>query len=186
MIFGYNTDLREGDVVYHVQSEVRASECVLETQVFVKGRCIAKHSTPYTDLDSRPENVQELLRIQHRSVLDGIRAGKIDSTPAERPALADPVLQCLGATWQTGDLVLQFQVTRNSAPEPDAKLRFFWAEAGAVLVQEPISELLCDGSGVASLALKGEPPVGAELQVELENGQHTIVRRFRLRPSPKS
>ena len=49
MIFGFNTDIKQGDTVYHVQSEARESELLLQTQVFVRGRCIGKHATPYGD-----------------------------------------------------------------------------------------------------------------------------------------
>src|SRR5450755_5111790 len=47
MIFGFNTDIRHQDTVYHVQSEAREGEQLLQTQVFVKGRCIGKRAVPY-------------------------------------------------------------------------------------------------------------------------------------------
>jgi len=49
MIFGFNTDIKQGDTVYHVQSEARESELLLQTQVFVRGRCIGKRASPYGD-----------------------------------------------------------------------------------------------------------------------------------------
>ena len=42
MIFGFNTDIKHEDTVYHVQSEARENELTLQTQVFVRGRCIGK------------------------------------------------------------------------------------------------------------------------------------------------
>jgi len=36
MIFGFNTDVKQGDTVYHVQSEARENELILQTQVFVR------------------------------------------------------------------------------------------------------------------------------------------------------
>ena len=47
MIFGFNTDVKHGDTIYHVQSEARESERLLQTQVFVRGRCIGKKATSY-------------------------------------------------------------------------------------------------------------------------------------------
>ena len=47
MIFGFNTDVKHGDTIYHVQSEARESEQLLQTQVFVRGRCIGKKATSY-------------------------------------------------------------------------------------------------------------------------------------------
>jgi len=81
MIFGFNTDIKQGDTVYHVQSEARESELLLQTQVFVRGRCIGKRATPYGDklaggfTDQQKEHG---LRDQHRLVLDAIRDGHLD------------------------------------------------------------------------------------------------------------
>jgi len=48
MIFGFNTDVRHDDTVYHVQSEAREGEQLLQTQVFVRGRCIGKRAVSWT------------------------------------------------------------------------------------------------------------------------------------------
>jgi hypothetical protein len=47
MIFGFNTDIRHDETVYHVQSEAREGEQLLQTQVFVRGRCIGKRAISY-------------------------------------------------------------------------------------------------------------------------------------------
>ena len=101
MIFGFNTDIKQGDTIYHVQSEARESELLLQTQVFVRGRCIGKRASPYGDklaggfTDQQKEHG---LRDQHRLVLDAIRDGRLDDfassllgqshvmRPAGRPA----------------------------------------------------------------------------------------------------
>src|SRR5215469_13506591 len=82
MIFGFNTDIRHEDTVYHVQSEAREGEMILQTQVFVRGRCIGKRATSYgaeaqSDRFSDPQK-EHLLREQHRLVLDAIRDGRLD------------------------------------------------------------------------------------------------------------
>src|ERR1700693_343052 len=104
MIFCSNSDIRHEDTIYHVQSEAREGEHLLQTQVFVKGRCIGKRAVPYSSAaaegntgsqNSPPINAQraqsaqspqrndqdkeKMLREQHREVLDAIRAGKLDS-----------------------------------------------------------------------------------------------------------
>ena len=105
MIFGFNTDIRHEDTIYHVQSEAREGEHLLQTQVFVKGRCIGKRAVPYGSSaaegkttahnDSQDKNKdqdrdkdkdkdkdkdrEKMLREQHREMLDAIRAGKLDS-----------------------------------------------------------------------------------------------------------
>jgi hypothetical protein len=47
MIFGFNTDIRHDDTVYHVQSEAREGEQLLQTQVFVRGRCVGKRAVSW-------------------------------------------------------------------------------------------------------------------------------------------
>jgi hypothetical protein len=104
MIFGFNTDIRHEDTIYHVQSEAREGEHLLQTQVFVKGRCIGKRAVPYSSSaaegntgsqnnaqinaqsaqsaqspQSNDQDKEKMLREQHREVLDAIRAGKLDS-----------------------------------------------------------------------------------------------------------
>src|SRR5271165_6695794 len=82
MIFGFNTDVKHGDTIYHVQSEARESEVLLQTQVFVRGRCIGKKAVSYAAkaAESHFSDTQkeQQLREQHRSVLDAIREGKLE------------------------------------------------------------------------------------------------------------
>ncbi len=83
MIFGFNTDVKHGDTVYHVQTEAQESDLLLQTWVFVGGRCIGKHSSSYAGQVSRPEfsdqHVHELLKEQHRSVLEAVREGRLQA-----------------------------------------------------------------------------------------------------------
>src|ERR1700678_3474957 len=105
MIFGFNTDIRHEDTVYHVQSEAREAEHLLQTQVFVRGRCVGKRAVPYGSTPAEgvgAENInsqgeaneaksgevrstsddqekEKILRELHREVLDAIREGKLDS-----------------------------------------------------------------------------------------------------------
>ena len=70
MIFGFNTDVKAADnVVYHVQSEARVNDLLLQTQVFVKGHCIGKRASSYAELAVQPdfstEEMHEMLKVQH-------------------------------------------------------------------------------------------------------------------------
>src|SRR5579863_382177 len=83
MIFGFNTDVKHGDTIYHVQSEARESEKLLQTQVFVRGRCVGKRAVSYASTANQagfgdPQKEQQL-RDQHRQVLEAIREGKLES-----------------------------------------------------------------------------------------------------------
>ena len=85
MIFGFNTDVKHGDTIYHVQSEAREGELLLQTQVFVRGRCIGKKATSYAAKAAEAQfgdpQKEQLLREQHRLVLDAIREGKAGQRP---------------------------------------------------------------------------------------------------------
>jgi hypothetical protein len=83
MIFGFNTDVKVAGTVYHVQSEARKKELLLQTQVFVKGRCIGKHASSYADKVSDPgfsdEHMHDLLKEQHKHIVELVRQGQVES-----------------------------------------------------------------------------------------------------------
>jgi hypothetical protein len=102
VIFGFNTDVKFGGTVYHVQSEAREHDELLQTQVFVKGRCIGKHATSFHEHvvnDEIPEEkLHDLLKAQHKHFVDSARAGTIEQeitdnghAPAKAIATAAPV-----------------------------------------------------------------------------------------------
>ena len=76
-IFGFNTDVKHADVVYHVQSEARQNDLLLQTLVFVKGQCVGKQAFSYAQEISHPgfstEAMHELLKTQHKAAIDAIR-----------------------------------------------------------------------------------------------------------------
>ena len=94
MIFGFNTDVKHGDTIYHVQSEARESEKLLQTQVFVRGRCVGKKAISYANSAAQPgfsdPQKEQQLRDQHRLVLEAIRDGRLDDVldHAESESLA--------------------------------------------------------------------------------------------------
>jgi hypothetical protein len=83
MIFGFNTDVKHGNTVYHVQSEANPSTHTLQSTVFVQGRCLGKTSSSYASqvalVDFSEEKMHQLLKEQHRRVLEAIRDGRVQS-----------------------------------------------------------------------------------------------------------
>ena len=77
MIFGFNTDIAAEGTVYHVQTEVREQDSRLESQVFVRGRCIGKRAVVLPP-EATQEEIQELARAQHRWVVEAVRGGFVD------------------------------------------------------------------------------------------------------------
>ncbi len=104
MIFGFNTDVKHEETIYHVQSEAREADLLLQTQVFVRGRCIGKRATPYADQANSPDftdqKKEQILREQHRMVLDAIRDGRLEQVFDKRDtADALAAIQELDIQW---------------------------------------------------------------------------------------
>src|SRR5512146_2543816 len=103
MIFGFNTDVKHAGTVYHVQSEARASDLLLQTQVFLRGRCVGKQSTSYAEQVAQPDfseqRIHELLKAQHGSMLEAVRQGRINALFASPAAVQDAGGGSLGLEW---------------------------------------------------------------------------------------
>ena len=82
MLTGYNTDIRHGEVVLHVQTEDKGRENpAIESVIYMKGQVLAAKRTPYSDLieDGKGEReIASLMEQQHRTILAAIRAGRFD------------------------------------------------------------------------------------------------------------
>ncbi|HYN42848.1 MAG TPA: hypothetical protein VE129_13785, partial [Thermoanaerobaculia bacterium] len=58
MITGFNTDIRHGDRVFHVQTEDRGTgNPIVESLVYVGGQILLSKRSPYSDLvvDGKPD-----------------------------------------------------------------------------------------------------------------------------------
>jgi hypothetical protein len=80
MVMGFNTDIKQEGVVYHIQTEPR-KDAEIDTTVYTRGAVIHKLKSSYQDLLDSPdfsdEKVKQRIREQHRQVIARIRAGEI-------------------------------------------------------------------------------------------------------------
>src|ERR1700688_354254 len=142
MIFGFNTDVKHVYTIYHGQSEARESEKLLQTQVFVRGRCIGKKAISYATSAAEAgfgdHQKEQLLRDQHRLVLDSIKEGKLEEVldKAESEALAG--IKQLDVHWENAasvhanrSLTMQLRVTEGGTAVPSARLTFRFARPDA-------------------------------------------------------
>src|SRR5690348_1218938 len=88
MITGYNTDVRHGNRVYHVQTEDKGlSNPKVETLIYVGGEILDSYRSAYDDLLAggalEEGALQARMDEQHKSIIRDIKAGKYDSTPAD-------------------------------------------------------------------------------------------------------
>ena len=193
MIFGFNTDIRHVDTVYHVQSEARAGDLLLQTQVFVRGRCIGKHATSYAEQATQEgvseTEIHELLKRQHRLVLDAVRDGRLDTLFATSAAVQDAGGHGLALEWlnaprnhSDGGLRLRFLVTLQGKPVPGAQL----TARLSLSPEAPVhSQATTAADGTAEISLAFDPSSGRELAVLVHatHGGASASRKFRLRRS---
>jgi hypothetical protein len=191
MIFGFNTDVKHGDTIYHVQSEARESEHLLQTQVFVRGRCVGKRAISYASSATQagfgdPQKEQQL-RDQHRLVLDSIKDGKLESVldHAEGESLA--AIKQLDVQWENaasihanGNLTMQLRVTEDGTAVPSARLTFRFARPDAAPFY---TQAITDAAGGAAISVEVEESSlpDASVMVQANHEGRTVTRKFALR-----
>lgn len=88
MITGYNTDVRHGNRIFHVQTEDKGlSNPKIETLIYVGGEILDSYRSSYEDLLAAPPIsegvIQNRMDEQHRAVIRDIKNGKYDLTPPD-------------------------------------------------------------------------------------------------------
>jgi len=191
MIFGFNTDTKIGDTVYHVQSEARQNDLLLQTQVFVRGQCIGKRASSYADQAVHPgftdEQMHELLKTQHRMVLDAVRNGKMEGLIGHNLEIQDTSGQGLAIRWVNPEaafadsaVVMKFAVTDGGAAVAGARLTSRLALSNDAPVH---SETSTDPSGAAEMKVQLNDAALNEtaVLVQAQHGEKSATRKFRLR-----
>jgi hypothetical protein len=173
MIFGFNTDIRAQDTVYHVQTELREQERRLESQVFVSGRCIGKRSVALPP-ESTEETTQELARAQHRWVVDAVREGFLDEV-LNLETSEELVVQFLGSQRVSADeVVLRFRVLSGGFVAAAVQVGARWKMDDASGVLE---NTFTNDAGVAEMRL-ALVDGAAELEVRASLESRETMRRF--------
>jgi len=192
MIFGFNTDIKHEDTVYHVQSEAREGDLLLQTQVFVRGRCVGKRATPYAEQAQSPDFTDQkkeaILRDQHRLVLDAIRDGRLEQvfdkreTPETLGAEKELDIQWLNSdsVHSEDQLAMKLRATEAGQGIAGARLTVRFARANA----DPFyTQVTTDASGDAEILLLVEEAsmADASLLVQMNAQGRTATRKFQLR-----
>ena len=191
MIFGFNTDVKHGDTIYHVQSEAREGELLLQTQVFVRGRCIGKRAKSYASKANEAQfgdaQKEQQLREQHRLVLDAIREGKLDNVLDHPEAENLASVKELDVEWLNSEsicvdqsLIMQLRVTEGGAAASGARLTFRLARPGAAPFY---TQAVADSGGAAEVKIEVEEATLADssLLVQANFEGRTATRKFVLR-----
>ena len=193
MIFGFNTDVKQGDTIYHVQSEARKADLLLQTMVFVKGHCIGKYASSYAEQVGNPgfseEYIHDLLKNQHREVLEAVKAGSIEQFFRDQTEIRDAGGETLALTWLNSDETV---VARKLT------MRLLVSDAGSGIdgalitsrLQYPAgvpihSQAVSEDDGCAELELdlgKLEESVRDPVVfVRATHGEKSVTRKYRLK-----
>ena len=193
MIFGFNTDIKHEDTVYHVQSEAREGEQLLQTQVFLRGRCVGKRAVPYgpgagKGFQTNDQDMEKRLRELHRDVVDAIRDGKLDSildkreTPEALAVVKELDLEWINArsVHSDGALTMQIRVTDGGVAVEGARLTLRFARPDAAPYY---AQVLTDAKGNAEMIVqvdeKALPDSSVVVQASFDG--RTATRKFQLR-----
>jgi hypothetical protein len=190
-IFGFNTDVKSGNTVYHVQTEARVSDLVVQTLVFVKGLCVGKRTTSYAQEAAKAgfsdQVIHELLKTQHRTVVDSITAGRMESALGKVGEVQDIGSSGLSLKWIKADaigpqhaIVLHFQVTDGGSPVAGAQLLARLASAANAPV---IARTTSDSSGNAEMHLAPTEELRRDpaIMVQATHAGKSATRKFRLK-----
>jgi hypothetical protein len=129
MSSGFNTDVRVGEQLFHVQTEDRGpSHPMIDTAIYLQGRVVHRRSRSYdhatlsVELDD--EALHKRVEEQHRALIEELRAGKLDAEIAAASAQTGHSgtirIQLLNPkSWLSGGKVLlEIEVLRRSNHEP--------------------------------------------------------------------
>lgn len=82
MITGYNTDVRHGEVVFHVQTEDKGRmNPFIESLIYVGGQVLATKRASYGEMLAAGKEERDIVALmdhQHRTMIAAIRHGKFD------------------------------------------------------------------------------------------------------------
>jgi hypothetical protein len=204
MSSGFNTDIKVGEHVFHVQTEDRGpAHPVIDTVVYHTGRILHRKSSNYGAVDGKSaesvptaDEIRKKVEDQHRAVIESVRSGALEgelaaanlgAQTAARDA-ANIQIQLLnpGSWLSAGKVSLELEVSRKTDKQP---------QPGAQ-VDATIEGALRDGKHSAQSDELGRvkiqfplPPLGKGdlalvIQAKADAGQDEIRFSMRTREKP--
>lgn len=189
-IFGFNTDVKHADTVYHVQSEARQNDLLLQTLVFVKGQCVGKRTVSYAQQVSQPEfsteAIHELLKSQHKTVLEAIQQGSLEAELGNGSEVQDVGGSGLSLQWtatpasDAAILPVIFRVLDSGNPANGAEVavRGVIASDGLELARGVADDA---GAVELSIPLTEEVLTRGAVMVQATHQGKSATRKFRLK-----
>ena len=143
MSSGFNTDVRIGDQVFHVQTEDHGlTRPMIETAVYQNGRVLHRRQSNYQDFSTSnafsEHSLRERVEAQHRAVIENLRSGALDaeiSAAVERESRSGVIqVQLLNPrSWlSAGNVSLDVEIRRRADRQPEAGAQVEAAIEGAL------------------------------------------------------
>lgn len=201
MSSGFNTDVRVGQRVYHVQTEDRGpNRPLIDTVVYQNGRVTHRRRYDYehfvASAEFSPQGLRERVEEQHRCVIEDLRAGNLNGdTPGapspelEAPASAAPGIQVQllnPESWLTaGSVLLNLEIVRRDDQQPQSS-----AQVEAVIegsLDEARHRGTTDEQGHVQIRFPmpklGKGGLALVIQAKAEHGTDEL--RYVMRSNPK-
>lgn len=192
MIFGFNTDVPGKDAVYHVQTEDRGiKNPIIDSIIYVGGKIVDRLRTAYVPQEVTPAQVEEMVRKQHKDLVESIRSGTFEPSGKHLPSTVSTprgyaVRLVNPAEISRGDqLVFELSVWNRAqgTPGEDVSLEARWVQAGAVS-QKTALQTAEDGLAVLSFPLP-EDDTEAVLLIAANGPEGRELVKFRVHSMPR-
>lgn len=195
-VFGFNTDVKVGDVVFHVQTEDRGvNHPVLDTTIYLSGRVVAKRAVNYRDFLASPDfnesELHSMVERQHKQMIEELRSGSLPELGrfGLEPEAGGISVQLLNpATFLQGTTAtLQLLTTKRQGgvPVPEATLRL-WLHTGTPQPYEFSGRSNQEGRLELRFHMPPLGPGGAELQIQATSPEGEDEIRYRVRARQKA
>ncbi len=187
-IFGFNTNVQRDDVTYHVESQARQGDLLLQTMIFLQGQCVGKHAFSYAAMTLEPgfseETMHGLLKAQHKNVIDALQHGSVSSVLISPNEVPDVGGAGLAIKWTNSadavrgnQVVLNVQVLDSGAPVSGAHVSVRPCPPGESRL---LAQCSTDSSGNAALAVPAAE-AGQAVIAQAKYGGKSATRKLRLR-----
>lgn len=189
-IFGFNTDVKQGDVVYHVQSEARPGDLLLQTLIFVKGSCVGKHAFSYAAKTLEPGfsegAMHELLKGQHKAVVDAVQRGQVNLVLGTGNEIEDVGASGLALKWSNpsdpshgGQIIMRFQVLDLGEPVSGAEITVSPCAPESAVMARSVTD--STGGAVVVVLLSETVEQQAAVMAKAVGNEKSVTRKLRFK-----
>jgi hypothetical protein len=170
MIFGFNTDVKVGESVYHVQTEDRGPKRPeIDSVIYYKGQILDRRRTRYSPETTTSEQIKEMVTTQHRKLVDSLKSGAFvpDAQQEVTVELLNP-----GSVELNGRLLFRLRVPAGAHVQAFLEVNGTEAER---------SEAIGDRNGQAELTFLVPDGPHAVVMFRAVTEGHTQALKFHLR-----